>query len=155
VILEHFRVRGLGGGLVGAGGAATSSATVGGGFRVGGAIGTTDVSPLEGTTADAFQTHAHRFSVIARTSLTDEQQSVVDHILDTHRPAHTLVDLCTVGAGLRAGFGAHVGLSAVVGASGGFETMRVGAVFGHDAILGRPSRGITVGRALGDQAWIG
>lgn len=156
ILLEHFRVRGLGGALVGAGGAAASSATVGGGFRVGGSIGTPEVAPLEGTTDDAFRTHAHRFSVIARTSLDDEQRLVVDHILETHRPAHTLVDFCTVGAGLRAGMGAHIGLSAVVGASGGFETMRVGAVFGRDSILGRPSRGLTVGRELGNQAvdWV-
>jgi len=154
-ILEHFRVRGLGGGLVGAGGGLTSSATVGAGFRVGGSIGTPDASPLAGTVDDAFRTHAHRFSVIAHTVLNDEERSVVDHILEVHRPAHTLVELCTVTAGLRVGMGAHVGLSSIVGASGAFSTVRVGAVFGRDSVLGRPMRSVEVGHALDGQAWIG
>ena len=111
-ILEHFRVRGLGGGLVGS---TASSPTV--------------------------ESHAHRFSVIAHASLTEEQRAVIDHILDTHRPAHTVVELCTVGAGLRTGLGAHVGLSSIVGATGSFGTVRVGTVFGRDAILGRPPIG--------------
>jgi phage tail-like protein len=154
-ILEHFRVRGLGGALVGAGGSLASSATVGGGFRVGGSIGTADELPLAGTTDDAFRTHAHRFSVIAHTTLTGEQRSVVDHILEEHRPAHTIVELCTVTAGFRAGMGAHVGLSAIVGRSGAFGTLRTGAVFGRDSVLGRPVRSVSVGDGLDDQAWIG
>jgi hypothetical protein len=102
-------------------------------------------TPLSGTTADGFRTHAHRFSVIVRTTLTDEQLSVVNHILETHRPAHTLVELCAVGAGLRVGIGAHIGLSSIVGASGEFATFRVGSMFGRDSILGRPTEALTVG----------
>jgi phage tail-like protein len=155
IILEHFRVRGLGGALVGAGGAATSTATVGGGFRVGGAIGAATEDPLAGTTEDGFQTNAHRFSVILRTTLTDEQRAVVQHILDAHRPAHTEVEICTVGSGLRVGVGAHVGLSSIVGPTGDFSMVRVGSIFGRDAILGRPSNGFGVGRTLGLNASIG
>ena len=64
----------------------------------------------------------------------------VRRILEVHRPAHTLFDVCTVGAGMRTGRGLHVGVSSIVGATGGFSTLQLGAdPIGRGAILGRPS----------------
>jgi phage tail-like protein len=146
VIVEQFRLRGLGGAMLGDRGAAFSNAIVGGGFRVGGAIDTTGETPLEGTLADAFRTHAHRFSVIVPAVLDEEQHAVVTHILEEHRPAHTIFELCTAGAGMRVGRGLHLGLSSIIGRTGGFASLLVGgAVLGRDAVIGRPATGMHPG----------
>jgi phage tail-like protein len=146
-LLEHFRVRGMGGAIVGAEGAAMSSAVLGGGMRVGGQIGFGEAEvPVFGTLDDAFELHAHRFSVIVPRALTLDELECARFILDEHRPAHTLYDICTTDAGMRAGIGAHVGLSAVVGRTGGFETVQLGgAALGRGAIIGRPGHGIALG----------
>ena len=151
VILEKFRLRGLGGATLGD----VSSSVLGGGFRVGGALGTAggrdsglgSSGPTPESrvpTPDAFATHAHRFTVLIPAALTEEQLDVVHHILDVHRPAHTIVDVCTVGAGMRVGRGLHVALSSMVGPTGGFQTLQLGGTaLGRDAIVGRPTGGIT------------
>lgn len=150
IIIEKFRLRGMGGAIVGGTGAGLeSSAILGGGFRVGGALGEPEVSPIFGEEIeDAFETHAHRFSVIVPASLNEEQLSVVRHILEVHRPAHTLFDLCTVDAGLRVGVGLHVELTSIIGRGGGFRTMQLGAAqLGRGSIVGRPEAGTSVGNA--------
>jgi phage tail-like protein len=148
-ILESFRVRGLGGATLGGPSGApgpSSNAILGAGFRVGGAVGATGESPITGTADDAFRTHAHRFSVFLPGALTPDQLDVVAHILDVHRPAHTIYDLCTVDVGMRVGRGLHLGLSTVIGAGAGFDTLQLGAArLGRDAIVGRPSPAIKLG----------
>ena len=142
ILLEHYRLRGMGGAILGDRGAADSRAVVGSGFRVGGAIGELAQSPLEGSAQDAFETHAHRFSVMIRGALTEEQLAVVRHILDVHRPAHTLFELCTIGSGMRVGRGLHVGISSTIGRTGGFRTLQLGgSALGRGAVLGRPGAG--------------
>ncbi len=137
VLIEKFRLRGLGGAVLGESGGSGSS-VVGAGFRVGGALGTDGDRGSE--TPDAFTTHAHRFTVLIPAALTEEQLDVVHHILDVHRPAHTIVDVCTVDAGMRVGRGLHVALSSIVGPTGGFQTVQLGGTaIGRDAILGRPT----------------
>lgn len=144
IILEQYRLRGMGGAVLGGSGAAFSSAVLGGGFRVGGAIGEAGSLPLDGSTLeDAFALHAHRFTVLVRSALTDEQEAVVNDILELHRPAHTLVQLCTVGAGMRVGRGLHLEISSTVGRTGGFATLQLGAAaLGRGAILGRPEMAV-------------
>jgi phage tail-like protein len=144
IILEQYRLRGMGGAVLGGSGAAFSSAVLGGGFRVGGAIGEAGAMPLDGSTLeDAFALHAHRFTVLVRSTLTDEQEAVVNDILELHRPAHTLVTLCTVGAGMRVGRGLHLEISSTVGRTGGFATLQLGAAaLGRGAILGRPEMAV-------------
>jgi phage tail-like protein len=156
-ILERFRVRGLGGAILGEAGAPSSRAVLGGGFRVGGAVGDPTESPLEGSTEDAFRTHAHRFSVIVPGSLDREQLDVVNHILEVHRPAHTLVEVCTVDAGMRVGRGLHVGLSSTIGRTGGFRTLQLGAgALGRGGVVGRPEPGTVPGSArLGADSRVG
>lgn len=140
VLIEHYRVRGFGGAVVGGDASLASQAIVGGGFRLGGAVGVEAVVSVSDTPArphDAFRTHAHRFSVLVPASLDSEQLDVVRHILDTHRPAHTVFDVCTADAGMRVGMGFHIGLSTVVGPSSGFSHLRAGrSLLGREGVLG-------------------
>jgi len=115
------------------------------------------VRPLRGSVAESFRTHAHRFSVIVATSLDSEQRAVVERILQVHRPAHTIFDLCSVDAGMRVGLGLLVGLSSAVGGSGNFTRAQVGAwSLGRDAVLGKPGTGTSVGNTrLGQGSRVG
>lgn len=140
ILIEKFRLRGLG--ALGEPGGPESRAVLGAGFRVGGAVGQENATPLTGTVEDAFETHAHRFSVIIPAVLPTEQLDVVRHILDVHRPAHTLFDVCTVDAGIRVGRGLHVGLTSLIGRSGGFTMLQTGSsLLGRGSIVGRPDAG--------------
>lgn len=90
--------------------------------------------------------HAHRFTVLIPASLTEEELDVVRQILRVHRPAHTMFDVCTVGAGMRAGRGLHLGISSIVGPTGGFGMMRLGSsAIGRAAVIGRPADAIKSG----------
>jgi phage tail-like protein len=163
VLIEKFRVRGLGGALLGEGGGLSSNSVLGAGFRIGGAIGQTagqlvqTGQILTGKIEDAFETHAHRFAVIIRTSLTSEQSEVVAQILDLHRPAHTLVEVCTLETGMRVGLGLHVALTSIIGRSGGFEQWQLGnSPLGRGAILGVHEPGTTIGGTrLGQDSRVG
>ena len=158
IILEHFKVRGLGGALVGEEDALASSSVVGAGFRVGGRVADEDrVSINEQSIEDAFETHAHRFSVIIAASLTREQQEVIAYILDVHRPAHTIYELCTVDAGMRVGIGLYTELTSVVGRGAGFGELQVGgSLLGRGNLVGRPGPGTRVGGSrLGGDARVG
>lgn len=151
-IIEHFRLRGLGGAILGDTGAVFSSSVLGGGFRVGGAVGEEGAAPLEGELDDAFRTHAHRFSVIVPSMLDAEQLDVVNHIIEVHRPAHTIFRVCTVDAGMRVGRGLHVSLSSLIGTTGGFATVQLGTTtLDRGSIIGRPEDGMVLGTSpLGD-----
>jgi phage tail-like protein len=156
LIIEHYRVRGIGAAVLGDEGAAFSSSIVGVGFRVGGAVGSDTAVPLEGSVADAFRTHAHRFTVMVPAALTDEQLDVVRHIIEVHRPAHTLFELCTAGAGMRVGRGLMLELSSVIGPTGGFSTYQTGSsLLGRGAVLGRPGEGATLGNGRAGSARVG
>ncbi len=146
VLVEKFRVRGLGGAIVGEEGPVLSRAIIGAGFRVGGALGEPEMHPVTGTADDAFRTHAHRFSVIVPGILTEEQRAVVEHVMEVHRPAHTVFDVCTAGAGIRVGRGLHVGISSIVGRTAAWEPLQVGeSALGRGAVVGRPLPGTRVG----------
>jgi phage tail-like protein len=160
ILIEKFRTRGMGGALLGASGGLISNSALGAGFRIGGAIGQTEGRPsqtLIGKVEDAFETHAHRFAVIIPTSLTSEQSEVVARILDLHRPAHTLVEVCSMEAGMRVGRGLHVGLTSIIGRSGGFDQWQLGySPLGRGAILGVRAPGTTIGGTrLGQDSRVG
>ncbi len=157
VVIEKFRVRGLGGAMLGDPTALTSSSVLGAGFRVGGAIGEDGTQTLTASVEDAFETHAHRFALIVPASLTSEQQDVVRQILELHRPAHTLVEVCTVGAGMRVGRGLHIALTSIIGRSDGFTQLQLGnALLGRGAILGKPEAGTVIGGSkLGEDSRVG
>ncbi len=157
VVVEHFRLRSLGGELVGESSPAFTRSVLGAGFRVGGEVGSETPEPLSGTTADAFRTHAHRFTVLLGRSLGDVERQVVDRIVEVHRPAHTVWDVCTADQGMRVGRGLHVGLSTFVGPTGGFGTLRLdSSVVGGGDVLGRPGPATRVGDArLGRDSEVG
>jgi phage tail-like protein len=157
VIIERFRLRGLGGAILGNAEPPPASAPIlGAGFRIGGAVGdaAADVSTL---TADAFATNAHRFSVMIPASLTDDELAATAHLLDVHRPAHTIVEVCTIAAGMRVGAGLHVGLSSMIGRSGGWQTLQVGSTaLGTTAVIGRAGPGVVAGSSvLGGDSRVG
>lgn len=157
ILVEKFRTRGLGVAIVGDPTGLTSSSVLGAGFRVGGAVGESQVMTLVGSADDAFETHAHRFSVIIPAVLSAEQIEVVNHILELHRPAHTLVDVCTVGAGMRVGRGLHVELTSIIGRTSGFTSLQLGnSLLGRDVIVGRPEPGTRLGGSfLGGDSRVG
>lgn len=162
-LVEHFQVRGLGGAFVGEGDTLASSSILGAGFRIGGELGSDqaqllDSSSFEPTeTIDAIATHAHKFSVIIPLILTTEQRDVVEHILEIHRPAHTVFDICSVDAGMRLGTGLHIGLTSIVGRSSGFGQLAVGqSILGHTDLLGQPQAGTSIGNSrLGHDSRVG
>lgn len=157
VIVEQYRVRGLGGAILGGDGGLQVSSVLGAGFRVGGAVGVTETQQLGGSVEDAFETHAHRFAVIIPVALDEEQRDVVRHILEVHRPAHTLVNVCTVGAGMRVGRGLLVELSSIIGPTGGFRSMQLDqSLLGKGAVLGRAEAGTQPGASrLGRDSRVG
>lgn len=119
-IIEHFKVRGLGGALVGESDALTANAVLGAGFRVGGSIGTTDEAAVAGADpAAAIDTAAHRFTVVLPMLLDAEQRAVIKRLLEVHRPAHTLYDLCTLDVGMRIGISLYTGLTSQIGRGSG------------------------------------
>ncbi len=147
LVIERWRMRGLGGTLDG-GAAGTSTSVVGSGLRVGGAVGLPGESPLSGTIDDAFATHAHRFSVVIPAVLSASELDMVRDVLAIHRPAHTLFDVCTVDSGMRIGVGLHIGLLSMIGRTGGFATATLGtAAAGSSALPGCPGDGVGAGRA--------
>lgn len=164
IVIEKFRTRGAGAVVLG-GHDPYHSSVVGVGFRIGGDIAGDDANAetdsthkAEHETADAFRKYAHRFTVIIPAVLTDEQLDVVRHIIDVHRPAHTIFDICTAGAGMRAGNGLLVGVSSVIGPTGGFSTFQIGgaSVVGRGVIVGRPESGGSLGLSrLGSTTRIG
>ncbi len=133
VIIELFRLRG--GGVVGNATATTSNAVLGGGLRVGGALGANDhIAP------DAFDQYAHRFSITVVASLDAEQLACVQRLVETHKPAHTGFDLCTIATGMRVGVGLHIGIASAIGRSSGFDPLVLAdAVLGKGYLLGRPA----------------
>jgi phage tail-like protein len=162
LIVERFKLRGLGGVLVGGSErTATAGAVVGAGLRVGGAVGIEGETQLGTTPEDAFRTHAHRFAVVVPELLDSEQLATVRDTLAVHRPAHTVFEVCTVGTGMRVGRGLHVGLLATVGRTGGFDTLQLGeSLLGRDAVVGRPGYGGRAGETRlgggdGPGMWVG
>jgi phage tail-like protein len=156
ILIEDFRLRGLGA-SVGGPTEGTSSSVLGAGFRVGGAVGREADTPLTGTLADAFATHAHRFTVMIPATLDEEAAAVVQQILDVHRPAHTLVQVCSIGSGMRVGRGLQVELTSIIGRTGGFQPLQITAsLLGRGSIIGRPGAGVVPGGSrLGQDSRIG
>jgi len=153
-ILEAFRVKGYGGAFVGGdhGQPGPASAVVGQSFSVGGVGG----SPGATATADAFATHAHRFTVLVARDLCDNEVDVLRSLLDLYRPAHTVVELCGAGQGMRVGMSLHVELSTVVGPGSNFRSAAVGSsAVGDGSIVGRGRAAIRAGAAtLGENTVI-
>jgi phage tail-like protein len=147
ILIEAYRFRGVGavagGNPADQGAPGTANAVVGFGYRVGGEVGQAERRPLAGAVSDAYAAQAHRFTVLVTRDLDDEQLATVQALLDQHRPAHTLVEVCTVGHGMRVGIGLHVEVSTLVGPSAGFYRAVVGdVVLGGGAVVGKARAGV-------------
>lgn len=135
IIIERFRLRGLGGAWVGERDDGRATSIVGVGLRVGGAVG--EASTLEEAPADVADGYAHRFTVVVPAPLDAEQRRLLEDLLETHRPAHTLFELCTVEQGMRVGRGLHVGMTSLIGRTSGFTELTVGqSAVGRGGVLG-------------------
>ncbi|UXY14680.1 phage tail protein [Chitiniphilus purpureus] len=134
-LVERWRFRGLG--QVGeAADGRRERAVVGFGLRVGARAGEQDGVADADAATQAFAAHAHRFAVMVLGSLTEEQQRLVRDLLEAHRPAHTLYELCTIDAGMRVGLALHLGLSSIIGRGAGFVPLAVGGPLGQGRTLG-------------------
>ncbi len=154
-IVEDYRLRGGGGAVLGD--TTTNSSILGAGFQIGGAVGDNTLDPISDTGGDAFETHAHRFTVLIQSALSQDQQDMVQHLLDVHRPAHTVVEVCTLGAGMRVGRGLLVGLTSIIGPTGGFKKLQVGgSLLGRATVLGQALAGTVPGATrLGRDSQVG
>jgi phage tail-like protein len=142
VVLEAFRLRGPPRRAVGGAGeeSGPDAAIVGVGLRLGGDAPAGAATP--------YTEHAHRFTVLVPRDLDDEEHAVVADLLDMHRPAHTSVEVCALGRGMRVGASLHVGISTVVGPGSGFTPARVGRDrLGRGTLVGRGRAGLRPGAA--------
>ncbi|MEU9078175.1 phage tail protein [Kitasatospora sp. NPDC048538] len=145
-VVENWRMRGLGGAVLGSGpggppapavGGATATATLGR-FAVGG------LRPGE----DGYTATAHRFTVLIAAPLQGEPLDVVRGIVEAHKPAHTLAEICPLGTGMRVGRGLYLDLTSVVGPGAAWGPAVVGRVrIGEDGVVGVPSAAARVGES--------
>lgn len=145
-ILESFRVKGYGGAFIGGPDdqPGPASAVIGQSLQVGGSKGGDAGYPP--TAPDAFATHAHRFAVLVTRDLCGDELDVLTDLLDLYRPAHTIVEVCGAGQGMRVGAGLHVELSTVVGPGSPYSLAAVGAsAVGAGTIVGRGRAGVRPG----------
>ncbi|MFV0257743.1 MAG: phage tail protein [Acidimicrobiales bacterium] len=143
ILVEHFRLRGVGGIGLGPESATDRSAAggpvVGAGFRVGGALHDGPRPGAEVPAAGHATGYAHRFTVLVPRHLGPDERDALDHLLTVHAPAHTGFEVCELGVGMRTGRGLHLGLSSLIGPTGAWRDTRVGHwAVGRDAVLGRP-----------------
>ncbi|HJR25207.1 MAG TPA: phage tail protein, partial [Acidimicrobiales bacterium] len=154
LVIERFRLRGLGTVAVGEAADPASWAVVGAGFRVGGAVADPSDHDETGPSLppDAFELSAHRFAVVVPGCLDDDATALLRDLLEVHRPAHTVVDVCTAAHGTRVGVGDHLGLTTLVGIGSAFEPLVVGRPFGVGSLVGEPGSGTRPGAArVGDE----
>jgi phage tail-like protein len=136
-IVELFRLRS--GGVAGNEQARISRGVLGGGYRVGGAIGAEGDVTLEAGAERPFEDYAHRFTVLVANQLDDAQLRCLKRLVEVHKPAHTMFELCAMHAGTRVGVGLHAGLGAAIGKGSGFAPVVISdAVLGKGYLLGRP-----------------
>lgn len=146
VIVERWRLRGLGGAVLGTRPGGPPAPAVEGAAR---ATGTLGRFALGGSRPgdDSYRTAAHRFSVLIPADLTAEQLEVVQGIVETHRPAHTEYEICELGSGMRVGRRLHVSLTSFVGPGAGSGPAVVGQVLvGGDGVVGLPAIGARLGQ---------
>ncbi|MGH7744923.1 MAG: phage tail protein [Candidatus Dormibacteria bacterium] len=145
VIIEQWQLRGLGGTVLGTAPQGPPPPTIGASTRTTGTLGRFTIG---GSTlgSDSYRLSAHRFSVLVPTELTPEQRAVVADIVEHHRPAHTLGEVCELGLGMRVGQRLRLGLTSFVGPGADWGPAIVGQVLvGEDGVVGLPAVGSRVG----------
>lgn len=144
-LVEQWQLRGLAGAVLGTRPGATRSPFIGGSGAETGSLGRFAIGGTPKTDPTTYAASAHRFAVLVRGTLSCEQRSVVQRILAVERPAHTVVELCETGAGMRIGERLHVGLTSYVGPEARWRPVVVGQLqVGADGVLGQPTAGSRV-----------
>lgn len=143
-VVENWRVRGLGGAVLGPESAGPAPPAV--------AQGTGDTSLLGrftvgGLTADqdGYTATAHRFTVLVPRDLTEDERQALASLIELNKPAHTMAEVCEMGGGMRLGRTSRVDLTTVVAPDPGWGTAVVGQVLvGGDGVVGLPAVGSRV-----------
>jgi phage tail-like protein len=155
-VIEHWRLRGLGGALLGTRPGERAAPAVGGAASASGSLGHFTVGGQQ-PGEDGYTGAAHRFSVLVPARLGPEQRDAVRAIVAAHKPAHTLGDVCELGP-MQVGRQLHLDLTAVVGPPGtGWTKATLGGVrVGTDGVVGPPALGARVGQtAVGGAVRVG
>ncbi|WP_397556703.1 phage tail protein [Microbacterium alkaliflavum] len=136
-VVERWRLRGLGGGFLGLTPDGLDSPTVAGTTRKAGMLGHFTIGgELPG--AGSYERLAHRFTVLIPGCLTQEQREVVDDLIRTHKPTHTLGEICEIGNGMPLGR-ARIGLTAYISPPPGRSTSVVGRTRLGGGTVGTPT----------------
>lgn len=146
-IVEQWQLRGLGGTVLGAGPGLGSGPEVYAGLSATGTLGRFVVGGQQ-PDSDSFGLAAHRFTILVPGTLDSEQRSVLHSIVEAHKPAHTVCEVCELGSGMRVGARLHVELTSFVGPGATWAPAVVGNVrLGEDGVLGTPSVGSRLGES--------
>lgn len=153
-IVERFKFRGHAGLQDPSDNSTEAGAVLGVDYRLGAGVNDDESSLDESELSDPY---AHRFIVLIAANLSVDESDIVNLIIQTHRPAHTAFEVCTVDAGMRIGRGLYLELNSFVGQSAGFQTVHLGSgTLGRDGILGIPKTASTsTGGRLGQNARLG
>jgi len=150
-VVEQWQLRGLGGAVLGTTPGGLAAPVVGGGAAATGTLGRFTVGGAQ-PGSDSYSESAHRFTVLIPGKLTTEQRGVVGTLVDLHRPAHTVCDICEIGSGMRVGQRLRVALTSFVGPEPEWAPAVVGQVqVGGDGVVGTP----VVGTRLGTSSAVG
>lgn len=107
--------------------------------------------------APLFEDLAHHFCVeVYQAELYDSgavQQ--VRQVIENEKPAHTTYHLCLIGARMRVGFQARLGIDAIVGGEPPDLTLGAPQQLGLETFISGSTTERRVGGALGQDAWIG
>ncbi|WP_031064388.1 phage tail protein [Streptomyces sp. NRRL WC-3742] len=146
-VVENWRMRGLGGAVLGTTPGGPPAPAVGGAARATATLGRFAVGGLR-PGQDGYTATAHRFTVLIAAPVEGERLEVVRSIVEQHKPAHTLAEICPLGVGMRIGRSLHVDLTSVVGPGAGWGPAVVGHVrVGEDGVVGVPTAAARVGES--------
>jgi phage tail-like protein len=150
-LVEAWQLRGLAGTVLGTRPGTVLAPAVGGSSAETGSLGRFAIGGSR-TGQTTYSAAAHRFTLLLRGDLTVEQRNVVRKILDVHRPAHTLWELCELGPGMRIGERLSLDLTSYVGPGVEWGPAIVGQVLiGGDGVVGLPA----IGSRLGESSAVG
>jgi phage tail-like protein len=155
VIVETWQLRGLGGTVLGTAPGGPPPPHVRASLRATGTLGRFTIGGRE-PGEDSYHLAAHRFTVLIPTTLNAEQRAVVNHILDVHRPAHTMGGICELGNGMRVGTQIRVAITTFVGPPSWFAPAIVGhSNIGEDGVVGTPAVGSRIGDGIAGPVRVG
>jgi len=155
VIVEDWQLRGLGGTVLGTTPEGLAAPNIGGALRAAGTLGRFTIGGRK-PDENSYHLSAHRFTVLVPSVLSAERRAVVQHILDVHRPAHTMGSICELGIGMRVGTQIRIAITTFVGPPSGFAPAIVGrANIGDDGVVGVPAVGSRLGEGIAGSVRVG